>query len=80
MLPRAPDQGTARKWVTTWKPVRFRRGGAWRIGIVKNQVQQADGTWALLVEHASEGMRENWPAMLWAVHDPRLVVPIEAEP
>jgi hypothetical protein len=80
VIPRGPKSGTTRQWLTVWKPVRIRLRGTWRIGIVKNQVQQADGTWILLVEHASDGMHKDWPAAVWVVHDERLIRPVDAEP
>lgn len=78
-LPRPPQQDTARQWITTWRPVRFRHRGAWRIGVVKAQVQLADGTWVLLIEHASDGMHDGWSAMLWARHDPRSIVLLDVD-
>lgn len=79
-LPAPPKQQDARQWVTTWRPVKFRHRGAWRIGIVKAQVQLPDSSWVLLIEHASDGQHAGWSAMVWARHDERLIVPLEAEP
>lgn len=79
VLPRPPKDGN-RQWLTVWKPVRIHLRGRWRIGIVKNQVQAADGAWVLLVEHQSDGMHSGRPAAVWVVHDERLIRPVEAEP
>lgn len=76
----APQTGTVRKWIATWKPVRVRLRGRWEIGIVRDQVQMPDGSWALRVEHATGGMHDAWHSSTWIMHDKLLVLPVEADP
>jgi hypothetical protein len=78
VLSRPPRQDDVLRWITTWKPVWFHYHGVWRLGIVKAQVQARHGGWALQIEHGSDGMRPGWPASLWVVHDPKVVVPVKA--
>ncbi len=77
VLDKPPDREAVRRWLVAWRPVRFRHRGRWLIGIVKVQAQLQDGRWVLLIEHASDGMHDGWSAMLWAVHDGTLIVPLQ---
>lgn len=77
VLDKAPKQEAVRQWLVTWRPVRFCHRDRWRFGVVKAQVQLADGRWVVLIEHAADGMHDGWSAMLWAVHDPELIQALE---
>lgn len=76
--PSGTDRTT--RWHPCWKPIRFRLRGAWTIGIVRIQVQRADGSWVLHVEYSDIGLHPEMPKQAWIAHDPRLILPIEPEP
>jgi hypothetical protein len=72
-----PHKYNTRQWLTTWRAVRFKHDGRWRFGVVKAQVQLTDGRWVHLIEHAADGMHDGWSSMVWAVHDPKLILLLE---
>lgn len=76
----APESGAITKWITAWKPVHFRTGGTWRIGVLRAWILLTDGRWVAHIDHAGGGMHDDWQQSTWAVYDPALVIPVDPVP
>lgn len=79
-LPRAPDSSQVAQWTTAWKPVHFRTGGTWRVGVLRAWIRLADGRWIAHIDHAGGGMHNDWQQSTWAVYNPALIVPVDPVP
>lgn len=75
-----PPTDVIDRWLLAWTAVRFRTRGVWKVGVVRGKIRLKDGTWVVEIETSHDGSQAGWHTKLWAVYDPRLIVPIEPEP
>jgi len=79
-LPRAPADGDITRWITTWRPVHFRTGGTWHVGVLRAWIHLTDGRWVAHIDHAGAGMHDGWQQSTWAVFNPALILPVDPVP
>lgn len=78
----SPDPKTvARRIEAQWAPVRFHATDGWNVGIVHTWLKLTDGRWAVGIRRGPvPGGVYKTAHTIWAIYDPRAIVPIENEP